>query len=999
MSDLVIRTLGTPSVEYQGSAIKVDTRKAIALIVYLAVERQPRSRDSIAALLWPEQEQFRSRAALRRTLSVLHKALDGQYLAIERERIALAGPEAPWVDALEFRRLLALRRTHDHAEKEVCPACRELLRQAVALYGDDFLAGFALRDSVTFEEWQFGQRQALRDELATALAALTRCDILVGALNEAIPVARRWLALDPLNEQAHRFLMRLYGWTGQRAAAIRQYRECVQTLERELGAPPLDVTTRLYDAIRAHRAPGPPEPVEHPADQAATHGAAPEVPTQAAPEETTPWPVTTAQPLIGRSEEWSVAQGAYEASRRAGNLLVIEGEAGIGKTRLADELIAYARQHGAAVGVARCYEGEAALAYAAAAALMRSVVGREPAARLAELPDIWLSEASRLAPELVATRPGLTEPGPLDTPGAQSRFFEGLRETLIAACATGAPPGLLVLDDAQWIDDATLDALTYLLRRIERQPLCIALTWRSDAVQTGDRLRRILVETQRRERAFHLTLRRLDEAAVRVWVRQGLRAGHAQRLADNAERLAERLYQETEGLPFFVSEYVRALSSGALATEAEGGETWEAPVGVYDLLRSRLRSVSETAWQALTSAAVLGRSFDLDTVREVSGRSEEEITAALEELSALGLIREAPDTRSADISYDFTHDKLRALVYDETSLARRRLLHRRAAEALVSASRRQRQGAERAAQIAQHYAASGDSAAAATHHRIAGSRARELYAHSDAIRHFQRALALGYPHAQELHEAIGDAYTLLGDYAQALKSYELAATGSQGETLARVEHKIGAVHGRRGEWAAAQRHFGAGIEALGRAEQQDGASLGEQARIYADWSLAARHLEQPRQAQAYAEQALRLATVAKDVHALALAHNILGALATSRGDTETARRHLENSLELAERLGDAPTRIAALNNLALALHAVGEHERALPLAEAALALCVTQGDRHHEAALHNNVADLLHASGHVEDAMAHLKQAVSIYAEIGVEAGAVQPAIWQMVDW
>ncbi|HEX5570704.1 MAG TPA: tetratricopeptide repeat protein, partial [Ktedonobacterales bacterium] len=124
-----------------------------------------------------------------------------------------------------------------------------------------------------------------------------------------------------------------------------------------------------------------------------------------------------------------------------------------------------------------------------------------------------------------------------------------------------------------------------------------------------------------------------------------------------------------------------------------------------------------------------------------------------------------------------------------------------------------------------------------------------------------------------------------------------------------------------------------------------------------------------------------------------------GALANSEGDTVRALEHLEQSLALADRLDDATIRAAALNNLALALRAAGQIERALPLAEAALALSVTQGDRHHEAALHNNVADLLHASGHVEDAMAHLKQAVGIYAEIGVEAGAVQPGIWKLVEW
>jgi predicted ATPase/DNA-binding SARP family transcriptional activator len=995
MPELVICSLGPLSIEYQGSALNVDTRKASALLVYLAMEAQPRSRDAIATLLWPEYDQTRARAALRRTLSVLHKALGGHYLSIERERLALDGPTSPWVDALEFRRLLALRRAHPHAEKEVCPVCLEPLKQAVALYRDDFLSGFTLRDSGTFEEWQLGNRQALRDELAIALAALTRCYILVGELTEAIVVGRRWLALDPLNEQASRFLMRLYDWTGQRAAALRQYRECAQTLERELGTSPLAVTTRLYEAIRTHRAPGPPEAVADPnavvalqAEQSIERDTALSQPAAQAPH-----PTGASAPLIGRDEEWAAARGAFEASAHAAQLLVIEGEAGIGKTRLADDLTAYARQRGAVVGVARCYQGESTLAYTAIVALLRSVVGNAPATRLHDLPDIWLSEATRLAPELTAVRPNIPAPAPLDTPGAQSRFFAGLRETLIAACATGTPPGLLLVDDAQWADEASLDALTYLARRLEWQPVCLLLTWRSDSVDTRHRLWRLLTETQRQGRATRISLRRLGEDDVRTWLRHDLGAAHEQR----APELAARLYQETEGLPFFIAQYVMALTSGDVSAE---GETWVAPVGVHDLLHSRLSALSETAWQALTTAATLGRSFDLDTVREVSGRSEEETTTALDELLAHGLIREAPDTRQDEISYDFTHDKLRALVYDETSLARKRLLHRRAAEALVGASRRQRQGAERAAQIAQHYAAAGDNAAAAEQHTIAGGRARELYAHADAIWHFQRALTLGYPDVAQLHEAIGDAYTLQGDYTEALASYSEAASHAHTEALARVLHRIGGVHGRRGEWEAAQRYFQAAVDALRAAP--DAARLsaqGELARIHADWSLTARHLDAPEQARIHAERALELATAAADLHALALAHNILGALANSQGEPEAALRHLEESLALAERLGDAATRAAALNNLALALREMGQIDRALPLAEAALALSVTQGDRHHEAALHNNVADLLHESGHVEDAMAHIKQAVSIYAEIGVEAGAVQPGIWKMVDW
>lgn len=993
MSDLVIRTLGMPSIALDGQPITVDTRKAVALFIYLAVESQPHSRDAIATLLWPEYDQSRARAALRRTLSVLHKALNDQYLLIERERIALAGADTLWVDALEFRRLLASRRAHGHTDKEVCIDCLQPLAAAVALYTEDFLSGFSLRDETMFEEWQLAQRQSLRDELELALAALTRCYILVGELNDAIGAARRWLAVDPLNESAHRFLMRLYGWTGQRTAVMRQYNECVETLERELGAPPLEITTRLYEAIRANRAPGPPDPAAP--GPAAPHAAAVAAPPRTREVATPPSSTqpSVATPLIGRQDEYNALLSAFNSSARSGRFVVIEGEAGIGKTRLADELIAEARSRGSVVGVARCYEGEDTLAYAAMAALLRSLVGGEPAARLRDLPDIWLGEALRLAPEFASVRPGLAPPGPLGTPGAQSRFFEGMRETLLAVCATGAAPCLIVLDDAQWADMASLDALAYLARRIEHQPVCILLTWRSDTVDARHLLRRLLAEAQRRGRATHLTLTRLDRLAVREWVRQGL-ASADQR---SASSLAERLYQETEGLPFFISEYVMALASGQYAPD---GATWSAPAGVYDLLRSRLRSLSETGWQSLTSAAALGRSFDFDTVREVSGRSDEETAQALDELTAHGLIAEAPDSQQSDITYDFTHNKLRTLVYDETSQARRRLLHRRAAEALVNMSRRTGQGVERAAQIAQHYAAAGDAIAAARQHRIAGARSRDLYAHTDAIRHFERALELGYPNTHELRTAIADAYTLLGDYPAALTNYTSALSSASGVESARIRHKIGVTYARRGEWEEAERQFEQAMAQLDMSpETNDGGALGEQAQILADWSLAARRLEQFDRARTLVERSLALATAANDLHALAQAHNILGALSNSQGDSDDAQRHLEESLALAERLDDATLRAAALNNLALALQATGQLERALPLAAAALALCVTQGDRHHEAALHNNVADLLHSLGHVEDAMAHLKQAVSIYADIGVEAGALQTGIWKMVDW
>jgi len=173
----------------------------------------------------------------------------------------------------------------------------------------------------------------------------------------------------------------------------------------------------------------------------------------------------------------------------------------------------------------------------------------------------------------------------------------------------------------------------------------------------------------------------------------------------------------------------------------------------------------------------------------------------------------------------------------------------------------------------------------------------------------------------------------------------------------------------------------------------------DQSTIYADWSLTAHRRGQTQQALELAQQALHLAETSQDRQALAQAHNMLGMLVSRQGDADEARHHLEQSMRLAESLDDPGMRAAALNNLAQVYRSGGDIDRALGLTEAALALCIAQGDRHHEAALHSNLADLQHAAGRSEEAMAHLKQAVGIYAEIGVEAGDVQPAIWKLSEW
>jgi DNA-binding SARP family transcriptional activator len=980
MTKLTLHLLGAPRIARDGAPITVDTRKATALLAFLAVTGRSHTRETLAALLWPEYDDEHARAALRRTLSTLRAALGETHMAIDREAVGLIPGAGLWVDVTEFHERLAVCRTHGHPATDVCHACLAPLADAAALYRDDFLAGFTLRDSAEFDDWQFAQAENLRRELAETLEKLARGYIAQGDFTAALVTARRWLALDPLREDAHCQVMRLCAWAGQRNEALQQYRACVRILEQELGVAPLAETTELYEAIKGNRLQRPADPSD--SQESATSRLTPG-------EELTGLqrPVRSL-PLVGRGAELAGLVRAHERHGADGYFIALEGEAGVGKTRLAEEFLARVRGQGAMTITVRCYAGEANVAYGPVAGGLRGALAQSACAdRLDALPVHWLVEAARLLPELGVLRPGLPPPPPLDAPGGQSRLFEGLRQVLSAICQ-GATPNVLFFDDMHWADASSLDLLAYLVRRLAGHPLFVLATWRSDEMPAVSRLRGLVAEAQRAGLGTALRINRLTLADVLDLVRDVSAAG-----ADLPDGIGGRLYHETEGLPLFLAAYLEALAQN----EAKGtGAAWPVPRGVANLLQARLDAVAETARQALQAAAVIGRSFNLETLQATSGRSDEEVVFALEALASRGIVTEVAEEAGAAPRYDFTHEKLRALVYEETSLARRRLLHGRAGRSLLERARIRRDLDTQAGQIGRHFQLAGQDADAAACFVSAGDHARGLYANAEALAHYQAALALGHPETSRLHEAVGDMHTLLGAYTSALASYETAAAQCEpaGPALVEIEHKLGNVHARLGEWPAAEVHFEAALNAAGGATERSAAG-----RILADWSLAAHAQGQTEGALTRARDALAAAESAEDRRGVVQAHNILGVLARSRGDSASATAHLEHSLAIAEALPDPSSRIAALNNLALARADSGDLAQAITLAEQALALGVALGDRHREAALRNNLADLLHAAGRGEEAMAQLKQAVVIFAEIGVGAGDAQPEIWKLTEW
>jgi DNA-binding SARP family transcriptional activator len=984
MSELRIALLGPPRVERDGAPIEVDTRKAIALLAYLAIQPERHGRDAVAGLLWPDYDTEHARGALRRTLSTLNKAVGPGWLAADRTTVGFARTSF-WLDVARFEGLLAGVREHGHAPEDACPACVAPLEEAARLHRGDFLAGFSLRDSTSFDDWQYFQAERLRRELAATLERLATAQIGQRRWDDAVDAARRFLALDPQHEPAHRQLMRIYTWSGRRGAALRQFQACQKVLEEELGVEPLEETVAVHEAIQANRLPPPPEVAPAPKLAPAPTVAAP-APGQPATRPTgiggpnregspaagSGAPVVhfpPVVPLVGREREWAALLDAYAGVTGDGRLVVIEGEAGIGKTRLAAELAGHARSLGASVLGGRCYEEETAVAYGPFIEALRGALARDGS--FDGVPRHWLAEARRLLPELVEAHPDLPEPGPLDGPAAGRQFLEGVSQLLLAACA-GPVPGLLVLDDLHWADEASLEVLAYLIHRLEGRPLLVVACWRSEQVPADARLRRLAAEARRTGHAQALELRRLDAAEVAELVSA---------VAPARAEAAGLLHERTEGLPFLVLEYLAAVGD-------DGELPALPPGGARDLLAARVRGVADAARQVLATAAVLGRSFDVDTVRAASGRSDEEAVAALEELAARGLVHEV----AGDV-YDFGHGLVRELVYAQTSLARRRLLHRRVGEALAAGARGRRPQQPPAASIGRHLELGGATAEAANWHRRAGDQARAVFANHEALHHYRAAIALGHPDPAGLRTSVGDLETLLGNYDAALAAYTLAAGDAAAGERWGIEQKLGAVCARRGDWDGAERHLAAAQAGLG-----DHGDQARRARLAADRSLAAHRQGRDDAAGRLAGEALELAADAGDADALARAHGMLGMLGAAGGDHDGARRHLEQSLALAEALPDPSARVAALNNLALAHRATGQLDQAIAYTRTALELCARQGDRHREAALHNNLADLLHLDGQPAEAMDHLKRAVAIFAEVG-EPGTLEPEIWKLVSW
>ena len=805
MDRLNLFVLGPPRLEYSGQLVEVERRKALALIIYLAVMGHAQRRDTLAALFWPEHDQTSARAALRRTLFSLNKAIGPDLVEASREWVGLRDIKNHtgfWLDAGRFHDLLGATRKHAHKAIEICPYCLDLLAEACELYRDDFLACFSLRDAPEFDDWQLLQAEILRRELTEALECLVEGCSAQSDFERAKGFAQRWLSLDPFSEPAHAHLIRLYAWSGQRQAALRQYQECVKRLEQELGVPPLASTTELYKAVKSNKSLPMPERLSPIASSREARY------IQAYPSNSAPQPIPSPAiqsmlqkiikgKLIGREHELAMMKGLWKkAVSGERQILLVSGEAGIGKTRLVLEAARMAESQGALVLSGRC-DTVSSVPYAPIAQIIRNTFDYFHKNE-SELPVNILADLLTIAPQLRARYPHIPPNPPIGSQFEQQRLYDSF-VTWCNELARNTPIFMLV-EDIHWADGGTLQFLHNLVFNMHSGRLLLIMTYRETGLDSAEvhPFQQVLLDLNRERMATFLELPRLNREQTR-----DLLAAILETSGEITPEFLESLYGETEGNPFFVEEVCKALIEEGRLFYAGGA--WRRsdirsiviPKTVRAAILSRVAKLSTPLQEILRFAAILGYEFDFATLRKMSEWDEAALENLLESACQAQFIRE--ERRAGNLRFTFSHALIPFALRESLGGLPMQRLHRRAAAAIQALH------PEDSELLAHHYTAAGEHEKAVHFLLQAAQHAESLYAFDNALQYLHSALNLTASIRENsamrlvILENLADVQRLRGERAEAILRYQEALdlwrslAGADKWIAVRLHRKIGEV--------------------------------------------------------------------------------------------------------------------------------------------------------------------------------------------------------------
>jgi tetratricopeptide (TPR) repeat protein/transcriptional regulator with XRE-family HTH domain len=445
-------------------------------------------------------------------------------------------------------------------------------------------------------------------------------------------------------------------------------------------------------------------------------------------------PPPEASPFVGRANEYGLLIALLaRLTTGSGHVVLLEGEPGIGKSRLMHEVALYSRSRGLRTLGTNCYEIERAMAYQPVIDLVTKALEHTPPEVLGKLPLVSLAEIAGLVPA-VAERVRVKSLS-ADFPQArQARLFQAMVQLFEAAA--GGRQLVVMIDDLQWADDASVRFIHYFARQAASRPFLLVCAIRDDGPDGPERLSGLVDSLRRESHARHVPLARLQVTDAEALI---------DRLGDPRLKLpglAARLHRETDGNPFFLTSMLHSLSHGEAPVDLSA--ELPLPDALRAAVRARLAHVDAGARALLDVAAVLGRRFDFETLLTVTRKPEEELLSALEALLRRRLLREATE----DGFYDFSHDKVREVVYRDIVAARRVALHRAVAEAL---ERRVEIGShERDAWLARHYERAHVWSKALQYVGLAAERSQKLFAMRDALHWFDRAVALAESHPEAI---------------------------------------------------------------------------------------------------------------------------------------------------------------------------------------------------------------------------------------------------------
>jgi len=934
-----IRLFGTPQLLLNGRSVDGLRRKNRALIYYLAAQEAELTREKLLTFFWPDHERSAAQAILRTMIYDLRKKLGDAFQA-DDQTIALT-PET-FIDVGVFS--TALGSPADDPGK---------LRDALDLYKGDFLEGFSLPDSPQFDDWTASERERYQMMAMNGYADLSHRHESMRDYHVALKFAHRALTFNPFQEDLQRDVMRLLYLNGDRAGVIQQYESLRKLLDEEMGILPMPETRDLYDSIIN-------DTLILPAAQTISQVSRISKPTD-----------KPLLPLLGRDAELETLKGHLGS----GKLILLEGEPGIGKTRLLNELIASQIQKKSSALVLRgiSHELEQGLPYQPIVdALRKLLAGPDftPLLKQLNLENLWLTELTRLLPELLIHFPNIPAPVP---PADEPRLWEALLRFFLGLSDMGEV--WLFLDDLHWADAATVAWLGYLTRHIPSSSMNLLATSRPLEGQTD--LVKLLQALTRENRLVRIQLSILPESAM-----QKMAAFLSEK---HNKQLSGWLIENAEGNPFFITELVR-YAQGIGLLKKDGALDMELlnvspaiPATIQNLIQSRLLKLSERARHVLHVSAIIGREFDFELVRLVSSLSEAEALDAIEELQATHLINPLPEDK-----FTFDHSLTMEVSLNDMNETRRHLIHRQVAEALESIYQSDLDPVS--GLITRHFLSGNQPDRAKTYAFRAGRFAASLAAWGEAIAYFERALSLESDDIERARiiVAMGTAHFHKGDFALASKDYRSALE------LTRTSRNLPLLEDAYLGLSLSlypQARFAEAIEMATKLRSSGPSELAICAEFILGASLNVESAH-PAEAERHLREAERLfldpqRTFETKVTLGQIKYSLAGAFG-QQGQTREAVEQFREVLDMQERgeeTLDTLRNIMAYNNLGYYLHLLGDAS-AMEYIKKGIHLAKERGSLSHLPYLYSTSGEIALANGDLDAAEKYFNEGLALAEQI-----------------